>query len=817
MSFWSWLTGHSDKESDVYANFDKVGTVIEELNSISVTSVAAAQENINAALEKLNNVNGLADYVGTIQVGSYDPMFQSIADSIKNIGSNINKKAEDIKIYNESSIFEKLGSSVCMGLFKTGEGLLSVGEDLVDGAASVVGWAAGALKDKSLQEGIAKFIEKDHAHDLFNFYYNSDFAKKSFFTEDSALAGGFKLVGKTVGYLYAGGTLAGLGSGLGIGKSAIGTFAKGIASSTTWGATVAGLVGGLGNGVESGLQRDMSYNKAMSVGLASGAIQGGLAFAGGKLGEHLAKSATIKNAPNKAAADAARSAKASTFEGYSDTFTKAGQQFGLAQGKTIQTGFEAVSASVKSATSGIRHLNPVQANSAQMAASSARTAFRSEAANLIKNANPIVQSVNGMKSAVSSLGARVVGTAKVVKNASVKGAASKISGGVSALPGAVKSSAKAVLNSISPAAPGVIAVAGESLINNAYSNAGLRFNNSNNITQDVASGKINLYTDNARANLVDPDTIEGGVKIPDGMTPSLKDPVTGNDIGKYDVVTDSSTPKVEQPTTPVQGLVTNSTPYTNTTPVSPGGGSVGGGYTPYSPITTPGIGTTPTNITTPTLTVPTYVSYTPSSIVPTGGGGYTPSSIVSGGDSDFWPTPTYMEYQPLHSGGSLSDGKFSADDGKTSNELLNAENLLELDEFDDNEENLLSEGSALDDIINGSKYTKVPTATIPTNTQSKKKSSVIPIAAGLTVAAAAGLGAKAYLDHKNNNDVDDEEEYDEEFDSDDWYDEETGDDENTVDVEYNEELEKDDSDQEYYQDYESTYSAKNHDELADLE
>ena len=120
MSFWSWLTGHSDKESDVYANFDKVDTLVQQFGTVSTTSVETAKENINAALEKLNSVNGLADYVGTIQAGSYDPMFQSISDSIKSLGDQLNGKAESIKIYNESSIFEKLGSGLCMGIFKVG-------------------------------------------------------------------------------------------------------------------------------------------------------------------------------------------------------------------------------------------------------------------------------------------------------------------------------------------------------------------------------------------------------------------------------------------------------------------------------------------------------------------------------------------------------------------------------------------------------------------------------------------------------------------------------------------------------------------------
>ena len=274
--------------------------------------------------------------------------------------------------------------------------------------------------------------------------------------------------------------------------------------------------------------------------------------------------------------------------------------------------------------------------------------------------------------------------------------------------------------------------------------------------------------------------------------------------------------------TPVQQQPTNSLPVDSTPTYSNPVSNPTGGYTPYTPITDTGLGTTPVSITTPdpittpTTTVPTYVNYNPTPIV-SGGDNYTPSPIVPDEDTtSFWPEPTYMDYN-VHSGGEYKDGEFKPS-GTLSNELLNAENLLELDEFDEVDDgNLLTEGSALDDIINTSKYTKVPTSTIPSNTQNKSKSSIIPIAAGLTVAAAAGLGAKAYLDHKNNNDMDDEdEEYEENFDSDDWY-EDDSEGEDTVEVQYNDEKQQDDSDQEYYQDYESTYSAKSHDELADLE
>lgn len=61
----------------------------------------------------------------------------------------------------------------------------------------------------------------------------------------------------------------------------------------------------------------------------------------------------------------------------------------------------------------------------------------------------------------------------------------------------------------------------------------------------------------------------------------------------------------------------------------------------------------------------------------------------------------------------------------------------------------------VDEIVGGNKYTKIPTATISkvaTTTTTKSGNSVIPVLAGISAAAAAGIGAKAYMDRKKNSD-----------------------------------------------------------------
>ena len=609
MSIWSILTGHSDKASDVYANLDKVDIVIEQLNTISTTTVSNARDNVYEAIRKLNNVRGMAEQVGTIQTSGYDAMFQSISDSIKDIGSTINHKVDIIKIYGDTSatsLGKKVGSTLAMTLFKAAEGVLSVGEDLVDGVASVIGWVGGLAHNSSLQDSIASFVKKDWSHDLFNFYYKSDFAKYSAFTEDSALACATRIVGKTAGYIFAG-------------------------------TAVAAGIGGLGHGVETGLNSGMTYNEAMANGAKLGLIQGTLGLAGGVVGN-----------------------------------------------------------------------------------------------------------------TISSLG--------------------------------------------------------QATANEVFTRKAELSQNSTDIVQDVISGKIDDYSASAKGGIFK-EEIES-VATPTytlTYTPDVTETTTETDVPTYTPIS----------SIPVDGgsssnVVTQEVPVYTYTPVE---------VVTYTPVDT--ITYTPSIIPSSTYTPEPIYTYTPT-VVPT----YTPTPIVT---PVVTPTPeqivvtkvveTIKPYDatnetPIveHAGVSYNPTEGLQTSTKTSNELLNAENLMELDELEEMESEDFS-GSSLDSVINGSKFTKIPTATTPTTVRKKGGSSVIPIAAGLSAAAAAAIGAKAYIDHKNNNDFDeDDDDEDDSFEEDEWYD-----DGDTVDVEYTEADKSEDLSQESYQDEDNSYSAKTHDELADLE
>ncbi|MBQ3512108.1 MAG: hypothetical protein IJA30_07430, partial [Bacilli bacterium] len=119
------------------------------------------------------------------------------------------------------------------------------------------------------------------------------------------------------------------------------------------------------------------------------------------------------------------------------------------------------------------------------------------------------------------------------------------------------------------------------------------------------------------------------------------------------------------------------------------------------------------------------------------------------------------------------------------------------------------------DIIGGNEYTNIPTSAAPitTTTTEGGKKSVIPVIAGLSAAAIAGIGTKAYLDKKENSS-------EEEFNAEEW------EEQDELDIDYTEAMEEDGdylnpSDEYAYQDGDGddqpTYEAVNSSELASMQ
>ena len=905
MGFISWLTGRDKKSSDVYNDYDKVETVVNALTTIATTNVTNAQTEVNSAIQQFLSVNGMPELLQkkgiNITVGCYDGLFTSASETIKSIGEQIQKKSDDIKTYEESKWYEKLASTFAMGGFKLAEGVLSVAEDLGDGIVSIVGWFA--FKDSAIEKACENFVKKELSHDAFNFYYNSDFAKKSLISEDSAIAGGLKVIGKTVGTLYGAGVFAGA-TGLSGVSSATGFLNT---SGTTWSAAIIGGMSGLGSGTETGLLKGKTINEAVATdGIKTGLIQGGLAFAGGKLGERAAikNSAggkegykqvvdNYKNAEkamkgleketaqyNQAAKalDTARETANSYgtrymtdasgeiirdasgnairtggvgIQGYSDAITNAGIRFGEAQrdlvsssakvfaggkaGKEIDKKYDAAKsnyeqareaadkAGEKAKNSGVERLESKykddyasdaadanlkaeadlknrlaqEANQAEKSSMEAKKAFdkaseeakngynalkqnQREAWSKLKTSNPFTQLTGKEKDLLIGAAGQSGTTAA---NAASNAAASSNS---------IKETAKSIPTVIknaltSPGAPGVALTAA----GNAYS----VFNNDN--ASSTAKSRIN-------EEKTEPTPTPNPEPTPDGdgatSSTSSSDSSSGN----------------------------NSTSSNNSngggSGYSGGGGGGGGGYSGGSPdyikeIPT-SVPTTPKTVEmgtgVPTTSVPTVPSTNvPPTTVPTAapqnnpsysnGGTYTPSGDNGGG---YYSGGGGTYYQPADQsytgGGEYGENGFLSD----ASDIAVATDAT--DELEPLDESLLSGSTSIDDIIRNNTVTKVKTnAPITTKGKSSGASTVIPLAAGLSAAAAAGIGAKAYMDSRNNNDMDEE---DDEMEDEEWSEDyENGQNEADMGDEYL------DNDEYGYQANDLGYNARSSEELAELQ
>lgn len=829
-----------EHDHDVLENEELVTEVIDNLNTIATKGVSTAYGEIEAAVTALNNVKGLSEYVGTVNVSEIESIFTGeggITESIKALATAMQQSADSIKEYDESEWYEKAGSTILMGLCKVGEGLLNIVEDLGDGALSLVGFVTN---DWFGTGGISDAIKAEWSHDVFNGYYNSDLAKKSAFTEDSGLAGGIKIVSTTVGYIGLAAVTAGVGSGLAGSTGAAATFA----SSTTIANTAVATMAGLGSGTETGLREGKGFYEAFATnGLSQAVINGGIAFAAGKFGEHLSKAKAIKTA--KADVSTAKTAVSEA----DDAFSAAVKERAAASSRLskAQEAFETEFKTLSDKTSALAERNAAQvaldkANAnwlnTKMASSEAHNLLNSAETTLAdttaRNAatfqgysDKITQKffdkgykagsnwrelgfVQGTKANASGVVGDVVGgiksSVKTITNPVIhpiqtaKTAASAVKDVVTHPIQAAKSIPSGVVNTVKTVAP----------VTTVASVPGL-----------VASTGTSAYRELRQTAAIDNSTLNVSKATPD-------DPFKYNDSSdinrRISENFGGAQPNNPQPTdnsSPANQTPTDTTPK-STPASSSNGGNVsssptGGSPTYQSPVDSSSdttaqlkkaveekatdpvteVAKTPPATTDPQTTTPADTTVqTPQED--------SPAAVVTAPASDggYYDT-TY------HTGGGYSgDGFTSADVG----DELNSLNTDALNPLDDT---LLDNSASIDEIVKGSKYTKIPSSSKPITTTTSTgsgSSSVIPIAAGLSAAAAAGIGAKAFMDRKKNNDFDDE---DDDFETEEW----SGDDE-SVGVDYDEssdtQLDNDD-DYSYQTESEEKYGARNNEELADLQ
>ncbi len=256
-----------------------VDNTISELGDAS-SQLINTEDEMRSALTIIANARGIRHvHTDTLfnTLGYPGACQELIEETIANIKTRAKEVEEYNKEYESSSWLTKLGSTAGLFLTKVCEGFGSAGEQIVDGFASVLGFAAG-LVSKDAQNSIANFIKKDHVGDFFDGLYSGSLKKMvqhSWADVDGLACNIFKGVGTGLGYAAAlaatGGIAGGVSTGTMLGAKA---GASVLLSSLPAAVTVAG-VAGVGAGTQAGLQGGWDYNDAFGYGIKYGAIQAG--------------------------------------------------------------------------------------------------------------------------------------------------------------------------------------------------------------------------------------------------------------------------------------------------------------------------------------------------------------------------------------------------------------------------------------------------------------------------------------------------------------------------------------------------------------
>lgn len=739
-----WWTGRND----LYLDDAKIKIVYDDLESIKNREIQTARDDCREAIRNLNQVRGM-EYVYQIGENSFDELYDvqivSVVDAIK---KQVEAKVDDIIAYDNASFFEKVGSTLAMTGAKFGEGVLSVFESIGDGVISVAGFVGGALGNKEFQEGCATVIKKSWSHDIFNFYYNSDFAKASAYTENSGTASIVKLAGQTAGYLALGGFASGVGAAWATSGNralkAIGTFAQ----STTRVNTLNAALGGMGQGTETGLNAGLDYNQAFARGVAQGVVQGGLAYGFGKLSEAGQRSAAVKNAEQqiddatrivensktalpstsaevnaKAAAElknakdvlAAKdtiiaNAKNATYQGYTDSITQAGQKLGtsLAQDgvkTTVKTTINNAVTQVKDGFNNLGHRlgegqlpnpNPTPIEKVKNAA---MTAYNSSPDIVRKSVDLTGKVVGAPVRAVGNVGKTMVSS--------------------------VANVAKAQTTTIGKVATASIGLAGVG--------TGIAANYDNGLARTINTGLT---------------SIEPELQT---MNSSISTPGTPANVTPGNIVSGGG----QNNGTPNNGTTNNGTTNSGTTNngITNNGGTTGGNnqQTPTTPLN-PGQTTENTTPEPPTDTKDKDDDTTPTKPDDKDEQKNQDNPTTPGDGKDKNPTT------PDHGGGGRNDtgNWYPTPEPSDVTEPEIPDGELPIEEPTDGDD------------LNNLDETEESVYTIPTDlsgvstTKKKTNNSALPILGGLGAAAAVGVGAKIYMDNKKNNDNGEDDNYEEE-------------------------------------------------------
>ena len=840
MSFWNdlgtWFTGRNG----IYKDDDLVNEAIEALGKVNDNVEDDLNAPINKAIADLNGVKG-AELVGEVPQGCFDQVTGCVADAVKAMQEQIVAKKNDMDEYEKGNFLEHLGGTLSMASGKVIDGFVSVFEGIGDAALTGLNWVGcgiGGIALAASGEGsytecvdkllnaednpIKKAIEFDVSGTIASpLTDNALAAKYSVFTKDSGAASICKGIGKTAGYMFIGGQIAGFARGASGAANAM-EVASGTSrmasmlQSTTYATSLGAGVSGFGQGVETGLRSGNSFEVATGQGAAEGAIEAGTMLVAGKIGEHAQANSVIKagEAAGNPYDDAAQAAIKNTFKaqgGFNNSLTRAGLEDGFKAGQVF-----------KDSGGGIKGF--VKGNGA-----------------LLKE--DVTDIGNGLKSAKTRVSDNFHKTkyydtdGKALKGDDLKAAKEAAKNGDPLPDGVtpktklapVKGTAKTVFDVAKiPYTTGKAVVTPDDALQIAESTAASAAGNASALAGEMALGgvsnavdlKTNLGINSDRAsNQFRMKSIKEGSSEEDEENPTGSNDTTG---------TNDSTGTNDPTGSNDTGNTDNSTGggYDSGGGSSSGGGGPTGGTPQYkenptdTKTNTPTETNTPTNTNGPTPNTAANITFQNDSNAPTNPNGATtpnaatPEEIVTPAEPGPTPTnpdnPTPGATVPTggtsHTGGGYTDGSYVPDDIPP--EAADDSSIIDPEDIPEDYEDAADSISSI--IGSGSNFTKLPTSNSAIKTGSSG-SAVIPVVAGLSAAAAAGIGAKAYMDRKNNSDNGD----DEDFETEEW----TG--EDSLDIDYNDGVEEEqylDEDSDFDAEGEpEKYGARNNDELADMQ
>ena len=752
---------------------DQSLSLLQEAIKIINESEAPIQSGL-ASLEATGIEAYLNDY-GTVKNNLMEIATTS-AEYVNKLYSSVDSKAKEIEEYNNKGFFEKAGATIAMTGLKLFEGVASVVEGIVDGAVTLVGWACNllgggvagiftALTGQGFSKGwndvsnginnsFGKFVRKDWVGDTFAAGYAEGGAlnwveRNSAFSSQGVVASVLKGVGTVTGYILIGAATGGVGAG--------GAIANGILT----GAATAGQA------TQRNLKNqgdNMNFFGASTEGLVEGAIAGTLAYGASKA--KAAKTSSIEKPKPEIEGQMdmfSEMDKASTPNNMQNIANQTAQSTENASKSLLQKGKD-LGASVK---------NSVKNKAVDAWDKAVDTTGNVLHVDKIANATQGMENLATSKAITSIAGTTIGGKAFTIASNTMKG----VEAAGNTYTSVQKVRANDQFNTFD--LKGTTAAEDEKF----QKNSEIKEVQTKEDFSAPAEAKAVDSNGQTTSNNKDTASFDMNNNKSSGNGTSSSGNSSGGSNVQYRVASNSTD------TTPTQSVTKVETPSTDTTPKQ----TVTQVEKPSND-TTPTTRTNPSDSTTKTesSTEADKPSFDNNNLKSSEQSTSIDPGTISGGSSSYNDGGGYT-----YSSGGSSYGDYSSE------EPIDVATIA----TETDEENIMGDssvglGNLASSITNTQSY-KNQTIKIPTTTGTVDEGSTnvaIPTAAALSAAAAAGIGAKAYVDYKENHkENEDEESYEDGEENNGFYTEEWNGSEDDMKIDYGNEEEAtlDDDDEDY--------------------